>query len=140
MCRSLQNVTSGNWAKAIDGVLAAADPHSFIGASYGMAAGQCGTLVVTRARVRARVCVCLTCFTSDGRMAHIETRGNPACHVVLRGGDDKPNYSVRDIQDVAVVLLVRALWRTYYCWHTQLRVLFFCSAAGEGAHARHGGL
>ncbi len=50
MCRSLQNVTSGNWAKAIDGVLAAADPHSFIGASYGMARSSL--------RARARLCVC----------------------------------------------------------------------------------
>ena len=31
-------------------------------------------------------------INGDGRVAIIKTRGNPYAHIVLRGGDGKPNY------------------------------------------------
>lgn len=57
-----KNGTSGSVQIAIDGVRAAASPHSFLG------------------------------VTEQGIAAVVSTRGNPDCHVILRGSSTGPNY------------------------------------------------
>jgi len=56
-----KNGTDGNIRVAIDGLKAAAAPHSFFGVD------------------------------NFGRAAVVETAGNPDCHVILRGGSTGPN-------------------------------------------------
>jgi 3-deoxy-7-phosphoheptulonate synthase len=58
-----KNGTNGNVAMAVDAVRAAAVPHTFPGIDV------------------------------DGRSAVLVTRGNPDCHIILRGGRRAPNYS-----------------------------------------------
>jgi 3-deoxy-7-phosphoheptulonate synthase len=53
---------------AIDAVRAAAHPHSFLG------------------------------VTEQGLCAIVSTRGNPDCHVILRGGQTGPNYDAASVQ------------------------------------------
>lgn len=40
----------------------------------------------------------------DGRACSVTTRGNPNCHVILRGGTDGPNFSPADITKAAEAL------------------------------------
>jgi 3-deoxy-7-phosphoheptulonate synthase len=54
---------------AIDAVRAATHPHSFLG------------------------------VTEQGLAAIVATRGNPDCHVILRGGEHGPNYDAASVQD-----------------------------------------
>jgi 3-deoxy-7-phosphoheptulonate synthase len=63
-----KNGTDGSVRTAVDAVLAAAHPHSFLG------------------------------VTEQGLAAIVETRGNPHCHLVLRGGDNGPNYDATTVQ------------------------------------------
>ena len=65
-----KNSTEGNVQSAIDGVSVAAHPQAFLGVD------------------------------DDGSVAVISTRGNPDCHVVLRGGDTTPNYTKTDVHDI----------------------------------------
>jgi 3-deoxy-7-phosphoheptulonate synthase len=68
-----KNGTGGTVQIAIDAVRAAAHPHRFIG------------------------------VTEQGIAAFVSTRGNPDCHVILRGGAHGPNYdraSVRSALDL----------------------------------------
>jgi len=58
-----KNGTDGSIATAINAIKAAAQPHTFLGINL------------------------------DGSASAIVTRGNPDCHVVLRGGGAGPNYS-----------------------------------------------
>ena len=58
-----KNGTDGSIATAINAIKAAAQPHTFLGINL------------------------------DGSASAIVTRGNPDCHVVLRGGTTGPNYS-----------------------------------------------
>jgi 3-deoxy-7-phosphoheptulonate synthase len=58
-----KNGTDGSIATAINAIKAAAQPHTFLGINL------------------------------DGSASAIVTRGNPDCHVVLRGGTNGPNYS-----------------------------------------------
>ena len=58
-----KNGTDGSITTAINAIKAAAQPHTFLGINL------------------------------DGSAAAIVTRGNPDCHVVLRGGATGPNYS-----------------------------------------------
>src|SRR5271170_1676576 len=58
-----KNGTDGSIATAINAIRSAAQPHSFLGINL------------------------------DGAASAIVTRGNPNCHVVLRGGAGGPNYS-----------------------------------------------
>ncbi len=51
-----KNTTDGDYKKAIDGILSASVPHSFLGIDH------------------------------EGRAAHITTTGNPIGHLILRGG------------------------------------------------------
>jgi 3-deoxy-7-phosphoheptulonate synthase len=65
----VKNGTDGSVQVAVDGVRAAAAEHVFPG------------------------------INADGLAALISTTGNPDCHVILRGGEDGPNYSPEDVSD-----------------------------------------
>ena len=65
-----KNGTGGTVQIAIDAVRAAAYPHRFLG------------------------------VTEQGLAAIVITRGNPECHVILRGGSRGPNYKRTDIARV----------------------------------------
>jgi 3-deoxy-7-phosphoheptulonate synthase len=62
-----KNGTDGNLQIAIDAMKAALAPHSFLG------------------------------INNEGRNAIVQTTGNSDVHIVLRGGNDRPNYSPEDI-------------------------------------------
>lgn len=70
-----KNGTGGTVQIAIDAVRAAAYPHRFIG------------------------------VTEQGLASIVITRGNPECHVILRGGARGPNYKRTDIAQVLGDLL-----------------------------------
>jgi 3-deoxy-7-phosphoheptulonate synthase len=63
-----KNGTDGNLQIAIDAMRAALHPHSFLG------------------------------INNEGRNAIVQTTGNNDVHIVLRGGNDKPNYFPDDIR------------------------------------------
>jgi 3-deoxy-7-phosphoheptulonate synthase len=62
-----KNGTDGNLQIAIDAMGAACHPHSFLG------------------------------INREGRTSIVRTTGNPDVHIVLRGGNDRPNYAAADI-------------------------------------------
>jgi 3-deoxy-7-phosphoheptulonate synthase len=64
-----KNRTDGNVAVAVDAVRAAAVSHTFAGIDF------------------------------NGTPAILNTRGNPDCHVILRGGRDSPNYAAERVAD-----------------------------------------
>jgi 3-deoxy-7-phosphoheptulonate synthase len=72
-----KNGTDGNLQVAIDGMGAALHSHTFLG------------------------------INRDGRTAIVHTTGNPDVHLVLRGGNDSPNYHPADIAR-AVDMLAKA--------------------------------
>ncbi len=57
-----KNGTDGDLGVAVNGILSASKPHSFLG------------------------------INDQGSAAIVRTRGNPHGHLVLRGGSDRPNY------------------------------------------------
>ncbi len=63
----MKNRPDGSISTAIDAINAAAVPHVFPGIDF------------------------------SGTPAILHTRGNADCHLVLRGGDGRPNYSVEDV-------------------------------------------
>lgn len=69
-----KNGTDGSIATAINAIKAAAQPHTFLGINL------------------------------DGAASAIVTRGNPDCHVVLRGGTAGPNYSAAHIAQTEQLL------------------------------------
>lgn len=69
-----KNGTSGDLTVAVNAILSASHPHSFLG------------------------------INGDGRVTIVRTKGNPYGHVVLRGGDGKPNYDA-----VSIALAEQAL-------------------------------
>ncbi len=69
-----KNGTDGSLQVAIDAISAASRPHNFLGINY------------------------------EGRSSIVQTTGNPDVHIVLRGGNDGPNYSPEDIQKTAELL------------------------------------
>ena len=69
-----KNGTDGELAVAINALIAASRPHSFLGIDGG------------------------------GRVAIVRTRGNPDGHVVLRGGGAGPNYSSAHVAAAAAAL------------------------------------
>jgi 3-deoxy-7-phosphoheptulonate synthase len=85
---SFKNNTSGNVDIAINGILTASIPHT-----------------------------CLS-VNEEGLNSIIKTKGNPTCHLTLRGGDNKPNYDPESI-DLALKLLEKA--------HLPKRLLVDCS-------------
>ncbi|QRN41275.1 MAG: 3-deoxy-7-phosphoheptulonate synthase AroG [Neisseriaceae bacterium] len=62
-----KNGTDGNLKNAIDAIGTAENPHHFLS------------------------------VTKNGHSAIVETKGNPDCHLILRGGKE-PNYYVKDVQ------------------------------------------
>ena len=69
-----KNGTDGGVQIAIDAVRAAIHPHQFLG------------------------------VTEQGLCAIVATRGNPDCHVILRGGASGPNYDAVSVQKTAAAL------------------------------------
>ena len=65
-----KNLTSGDYEKAVDGILSAQQGHNFLGIS------------------------------EQGVASHVQTRGNPFGHLILRGGEE-PNYDEASLQAVA---------------------------------------
>ena len=69
-----KNGTSGDMVVARDAVMSATYPHCFMG------------------------------ITDEGTPAICTTKGNPFCHVILRGGKNGPNYSFKDIKKMEDLL------------------------------------
>jgi len=66
-----KNSTEGNLQVAIDAMQAAQSPHSFLG------------------------------IDGEGRTCMVRTKGNPWGHLVLRGGNGRPNYYPESIEEAA---------------------------------------
>ncbi len=62
-----KNSTNGGFSIAIDAINAASHPHHFLS------------------------------LTKEGKSAIFETSGNEDCHIILRGGSDKPNYDAESV-------------------------------------------
>jgi 3-deoxy-7-phosphoheptulonate synthase len=92
-----KNGTGGSTQLAVDAVLAARASHSFLGIDY------------------------------DGRACAVTTRGNPAGHVVLRGGSSGANYHAADVARVCAQLQRVGLPE---------RVIVDCSHANSGKDHR----
>lgn len=75
----LKNATDGSIDAAVNALKAVSRPHRFLG------------------------------IDAYGRVALIETRGNPSAHIVLRGGDRGPNYDARAIEHCDAKLLAANL-------------------------------
>ncbi len=69
-----KNSTDGDIQIAIDAIKAAAHPHHFLG------------------------------VTKEGHTAIIATTGNPDCHLILRGGNSRPNYDATSVGEAAARL------------------------------------
>jgi 3-deoxy-7-phosphoheptulonate synthase len=74
-----KNGTDGRVQIAIDAVRAAAHPHHFLG------------------------------VTEQGLAAIVATRGNPDCHVILRGGESRTNYDAASVQQTLDALRAAGL-------------------------------
>jgi 3-deoxy-7-phosphoheptulonate synthase len=74
-----KNSTMGDIQIAIEAVLAAKHPHHFLGVS------------------------------KHGLSAIVSTKGNDTCHIILRGGKDKPNYEQEYIDHAVQVLAQHTL-------------------------------
>ncbi|MDZ7729735.1 MAG: 3-deoxy-7-phosphoheptulonate synthase [Dehalococcoidia bacterium] len=74
-----KNGTDGETQTAVDAVLAAHNQHTFLGMDY------------------------------DGNACVVQTLGNPACHLVLRGGRTGPNYSAEHVDKAAQQLAAAGL-------------------------------
>jgi len=69
-----KNGTDGNIQIAIDAIQAAGHPHHFLS------------------------------VTKQGLSAIVATRGNPDCHLILRGGNSEPNYDAGAVTRAVAVL------------------------------------
>jgi len=69
-----KNATSGDVSVAIEAILSAAHPHTFLG------------------------------HTKHGQSAIFVTSGNPECHVILRGGRGTVNYTAEAVSQVSAEL------------------------------------
>ena len=69
-----KNGTNGALAPAINAIKAATQPQTFLGVGR------------------------------DGLASAVRTKGNPDCHVILRGGDDGPNFGAEHVDDAAALL------------------------------------
>jgi 3-deoxy-7-phosphoheptulonate synthase len=74
-----KNATSGDVQVAVDAVLSAACSHTFLG------------------------------HTHHGQSAIFVTRGNPDCHVILRGGRNSVNYTASSVQQTAALMQKAAI-------------------------------
>jgi 3-deoxy-7-phosphoheptulonate synthase len=66
-----KNGTDGSLESAVNAMISAASPHSFLG------------------------------MTAEGMTAVIKTKGNPDRHLVLRGGGGRPNHGAADVERAA---------------------------------------
>lgn len=73
-----KNGTDGNIRIAVDAIQAAGTPHHFLG------------------------------VTKGGIAAIVKTKGNPDCHVILRGGE-RPNYDSHSVREVCELLAKKGL-------------------------------
>jgi 3-deoxy-7-phosphoheptulonate synthase len=69
-----KNGTDGSVQTAINAIRAASQPHTFLGINL------------------------------DGAASAIVTRGNPDCHIILRGGSGGPNYAPADVAEAEELL------------------------------------
>jgi 3-deoxy-7-phosphoheptulonate synthase len=74
-----KNGTDGNLQIGIDAIHAAANPHHFLS------------------------------VTKEGLAAIVATKGNPDCHVILRGSNSGPNYSAMDVSAASEKLIFSGL-------------------------------
>ncbi len=74
-----KNGTDGGLQIALDAMSAACRSHCFLGINY------------------------------EGRSSIVQTTGNPDVHIVLRGGNESPNYYPQDIEKTAALLKQRNL-------------------------------
>ncbi|KAJ1911925.1 3-deoxy-7-phosphoheptulonate synthase [Mycoemilia scoparia] len=65
-----KNGTDGNAGIAVDAIRSSSHPHHFLG------------------------------VTKQGLAAITKTKGNPLCHVILRGGNDGPNYEAKWVKKI----------------------------------------
>ena len=93
-----KNGTSGNVQIAIDAVRSAMHPHRFLS------------------------------VTKQGITAIVQTKGNPECHVILRGGREGPNYAEPRVLEAAARLDRAGL---------SPRLMIDCSHANSGKDHRH---
>ena len=77
-----KNATPGTVDSAINSIKAARQPQTFLGIS------------------------------GDGVASAVTTTGNPDCHLVLRGGDNGPNYSAEHVAEAERQLVTAGLDRT----------------------------
>jgi 3-deoxy-7-phosphoheptulonate synthase len=77
-----KNGTDGSIQTAINAIKAAAQPHTFLGINL------------------------------DGAASAVVTRGNPNCHIVLRGGSSGPNYSTAHIAQTEQLLAKAGLLKS----------------------------
>ena len=97
-----KNGTDGNVQIAVDAIRAAMHPHQFLS------------------------------VTKQGLAAIVVTRGNEACHVILRGGHRRPNYHAEDIEQTAKALVRAGL---------PSRMMVDCSHGNSGKdHTRQPGV
>ncbi|MEY2931676.1 MAG: hypothetical protein RL033_2425 [Pseudomonadota bacterium] len=76
-----KNGTDGTIKIAVDAVVSSARPHQFLG------------------------------VTEQGLAGIVSTKGNPECHVILRGGATGPNYDAETVQSTAAALTKAGLRR-----------------------------
>lgn len=69
-----KNNTDGNLKVAVDAVRVASQPHQFLG------------------------------ITPKGNLTLIQTKGNPHCHIILRGSNNAPNYSIYHLEQALELL------------------------------------
>jgi len=69
-----KNTTAGEVLPAINAIKAARSPQTFLGISF------------------------------QGLASSISTRGNPSCHVILRGGENGPNYEASHVEGARALL------------------------------------
>ncbi|WP_346293604.1 3-deoxy-7-phosphoheptulonate synthase [Sphaerothrix gracilis] len=74
-----KNNTDGSLQAAINAMLAASQPHHFLGINH------------------------------HGLASIVATTGNPDCHLVLRGGKNGPNYAVEQVEQAAQALIKQRL-------------------------------
>lgn len=74
-----KNATSGDVTVALNAIQAAAQPQTFLGISH------------------------------QGLASAVTTRGNPHCHLILRGGSDGPNFQSTAVSAAAKAMAARSL-------------------------------
>lgn len=88
-----KNSTNGDVSLAINAILSSSRPNNFLSVS------------------------------PDGKTAVVRTKGNPYCHVVLRGGKTGPNFDAEHIKEIETQLSSKEL---------PLNIMVDCSHANSG--------